>query len=218
MDGSNQEDLLSAILEGRLDDASGLLTQAARSVGYASMVATLLEPTLFKIGELWSSENISLAQGYVAGKLAERVLTEAAEAGEGSVSASPKGSVVLGNVEDDYHALGRRMVASFLRLDGWTVHDLGNDVDAAAFVNAALKTGSAVIGASSMMLTTARNLPRLRREIDGRGLGGSVKLAVGGAIFRLRPDLIRELGGDGSSATAMEAPALFRELAGAAKR
>lgn len=212
MDGSQQDDLLAAILEGRLDDASGLLTRTAQKIGYASMVATVLEPALFKIGELWSSEHLSLAQGYVAGKLAERVLSEAAAAGEGSVSASPKGSVVLGNVEDDYHALGRRMVASFLRLDGWTVHDLGNDVDAEAFVDAALETGSAIVGASSMMLTTARNLPRLRREIDGRGLGGSLRLAVGGAIFRLRPELVQEFGGDGTSATAMEAPALFREL------
>lgn len=194
------------------------MTAEARERGYLAAIAAELEPVLFRIGELWSSEAISLAQGYVAGKLAERVLTEAAEAGEGAGSAAPKGSAVLGNVEDDYHTLGRRMVAAFLRLDGWIVHDLGSDVGAEAFVDAALKTGSRIIGVSSMMLSTAKNLPRLRREIDGRGLGDGLKLAVGGAIFRLRPELVGELGADGTSATAMEAPALFRELSGGLAR
>lgn len=213
MDAKAKDVLLKAILEGRLDDAMAYLTAEAEREGYASTISASLEPALMAIGELWSQEKISLAQGYVAGKLAERVL-DAALASEDSsgFKASRRGRAVLGNVEDDYHALGRRMVASFLRLDGWEVVDLGNDVEPARFVDAALESDARIIGVSAMMLSTAQNLPRVRDEIEARGLGGRLRLAAGGAIFRLRPELVRELGADGTAATAIEAPALFRAL------
>lgn len=213
MDAKPNDFLLKAILEGRLDDAMAYLTAEAEREGYASTISASLEPALMAIGELWSQEKISLAQGYVAGKLAERVLDAAlASEGSGGIKGSRRGRAVLGNVEDDYHALGRRMVASFLRLDGWEVVDLGNDVEPERFVDAALETDARIIGVSSMMLSTAQNLPRVRDEIEARGLGGRLRLAAGGAIFRLRPELVKELGADGTAATAIEAPALFRAL------
>ena len=124
-----------------------------------------------------------------------------------------RGTAVLGNAEDDYHALGRRMVATFLRLEGWKVHDLGNDVLAATFVDEALATGASVIGVSAMMLTNAHNILRVREELDRRDLSGRVGLAVGGAVFALRPGLVNEVGGDGTALTAVDAPSLFDRLA-----
>lgn len=213
MEAKPNDFLLKAILEGRLDDAMAYLTAQAERDGYASTISASLEPTLMEIGELWSQERISLAQGYVAGKLAERVLDAALTAEDAAgLKARRRGRVVLGNVEDDYHALGRRMVASFLKLDGWEVVDLGNDEEPRRFVDAALEAEARIIGVSSMMLSTAQNLPRIRDEIEARGLGGRLRLAAGGAIFRLRPELVKELGADGTAATAIEAPALFRAL------
>jgi methanogenic corrinoid protein MtbC1 len=45
----------------------------------------------------------------------------------------------MGNVEDDYHVLGRSMVVSFLRIKGWKVVDLGCDVGARDFVDQAVR-------------------------------------------------------------------------------
>jgi len=83
----------------------------------------------------------------------------------------------------------------------------------AEFVDAALAEGARVIGVSAMMLTNAENIARVRAELDRRGLSGRVKLAVGGAVFVMRPELVAEVGGDGTAATAMDAPALFERLA-----
>ncbi len=187
------------------------------SDGYAAMIHDFLDPTLQRIGNMWSLGTISLAQGYVAGKVAELVLNKAIESGESASLSDNQGIAVLSNIEDDFHALGRKMVASFLRLDGWKVEDLGNDVIPSAFVDTALKLNAKVIGASAMMLSTALNVRALRAELDSRGLSGSIQLAVGGAVFRMRPGLVDEVGGDGSAASAMEAPALFRALQERAK-
>jgi len=48
-------------------------------------------------------------------------------------------------------------------------------------------------------------------------LTGRIQLAVGGAIFVLRPGLVQEVGGDGTARNAFLVPALMAELAARAK-
>lgn len=210
------EELLAAIVEAERQRASGILDEWAAEHSYEAAVAELLTPTLIEFGNRWAAEGheVSLAQGYVAAKVAEDLLGKvlAHREATGNTPEVERGTVVLGNVEDDYHPLGRKMVAAFLRMAGWRVHDLGVDVEAAAFVNAAVAEGARVIGASAMMLSTARNVPKLRAELDQRGLSGRIQLAVGGAVFKLRPELVAEFGGDGTAGDALQTPALIEKL------
>jgi methanogenic corrinoid protein MtbC1 len=196
--------------------ANVLLDTWAQEHGYDRLLTEVLEPTLLRIGEEWcSSETFSLAQMYVAAKLAEDVLSKIAARTQPGGGAQPtKGPVVIGNIEDDFHALGRRMVGTFLRAEGWIIHDLGNDVLPETFVDKALEAGARVIGVSAMMLTTARNIQRLREEIDRRGLAGQIQMAVGGAVFLVTPGLVEEVGGDGTARNALGAARLFDELWG----
>ena len=113
--------------------------------------------------------------------------------------------MVIGNIEEDFHALGRQMVRTFSRAEGWDVIDLGNDVPAAEFVSKALAAGARVIGVSAMMSTTAGNVAKVRAEIDRRGLNGRLRLAVGGAVFVVLPGLADEVGADGSAPNALAA-------------
>ena len=211
--GSLREALYALMLEAKREEALRLLLEHAETHGFQAAVNDLLEPVLERAGEAWHRENLSLAQGYVAGKIAEDLLVAAAESG-GDLPLDVKGPVVIGNVEDDYHSLGRKMVSVFLRAAGWKVIDLGNDVLPGEFVDAAVAHGARVIGVSAMMLTTAENIRALRTEIETRGLGGKVQLAVGGAVFKLRPELMLEVGGDGTAPSAIEAPELFERLWG----
>ena len=206
-----KEDLFSLMLDAEREGAVAMLLGFARGRGFQAAVNDLLEPVLQRVGEDWSRERISLAQGYVAGKIAEDVLLAAASS-HGDLRLDVKGPVILGNVEDD--SLGRKMVGVFLRAAGWKVVDLGNDVSPAAFVDAAVEHGARVIGVSAMMLTTAENIRAVRAELDSRGLSGRIRLAVGGAVFKLRPELVREVGGDGTAASAIQAPPLFDRLWG----
>lgn len=205
--------LYRCVLEADRTGAAALLDRIVEERGFRVAIAELLEPTLRMVGERFAKDRLSLAQGYVAGKIAEDLLaTIDASAYPAEGAASERKSAVLGNAEDDYHALGRRMVSAFLRVDGWRVEDLGNDVLAGAFVDRAEETGAKVIGVSAMMLTNALNISKIREELERRNLSGRIKLAVGGAVFAMRPDLVSEVGGDGTAATAMDAPALFRAL------
>ena len=207
-----RKQLFDRILTGDRQGAVTLLDQWAQRCHWRNTISELLEPVLDEVGRCWSAEKISLAAGYLAGKIAEDILLKAAEAEE--AIRETKGIVVLGNVEDDYHSLGRKLVGIFLRTAGWRVIDLGNDVQAVDFVNAAEANEAAVIGVSAMMLTTAENIRRVREELDRRKLSGRIKLAVGGAVFRIRPELVAEVGGDGTAASAVDVPYLMAELTG----
>lgn len=183
--------------------------------GYQSTIEELLEPALLLFGEHWmKSKDVTLAHGYIAGKVSQDILEKVmALKGEGiDVGKKLKGPIVMGNIEDDYHALGRMMVVNFLRSSGWEVHDLGNDTLAAAFVDKAVNVGAEVIGVSAMMYTTAVNIKKLRQEIDERGLADRIKLAVGGAVFILRPELVAEVGGDGTAKNAFTAVKCIDDL------
>ena len=215
--------LYRLIIEADRTEARVMLAAAVGTMGYDDTLRTILEPTLRMVGERWASDGISLAQGFVAGKVAEDFMvlgktagTPRPASGADEVAADETGLpariAVLGNVEDDYHVLGRSMVASFLEIEGWQVVDLGCDVLAEDFVDRAMEVGACVIGASAMMLTTARNIAKIRQELDARNLADHLKLAVGGAVFAMRPDLVVEVGGDGTARTALEAPALFERL------
>jgi len=209
-----QQSLIERIQQADRAGANALMDVWASENGYERLLTGVLDPALVRIGEDWcSSETFTLAQVYIAAKVTEDVLTKIAKERElrPEVRLS-KGPVVIGNIEEDFHALGRRMVGTFLRAEGWTVHDLGNDVPAEVFVDKAQEIGARVIGVSAMMMTTARMIRQVRDEIDCRGLSGRIQLAVGGAVFHVCPGLVEEVGGDGTADNALGAPGLFDRL------
>ena len=176
-------------------------------------MADVIEPVLTEVGRRWNEEGVSLAQGYITAKITEDALNKVvAERADKNEISERKGPVIMGNIEDDSHSLGRKMVVTFLEADGWEVRDLGNDVLADEFVDTALEIGAKVIGVSAMMYTTAQNIRKVRDEIDNRNLTGKIQLAAGGAVFVLRPELIKEVGGDGTARNAIGAPELFSKL------
>lgn len=205
------DQLFEAMLKADRPAAVAVTDQfIAAGVPHDRIILDILDPALVRIGVLWEQESASLAQTFVAAKIAEDVLLRCLP---GAGAATPHRSpVVIGNIEDDFHSLGRRIVGTFLRAAGWEVHDLGNDVPAEQFVDKAIEVHAVVIGVSAMMQTTALNIRKVRELIDARGLQGRLKLAVGGAVFNWRPDLVAEAGGDGTAQSAAGVDALLRRL------
>lgn len=205
--------LINKIIEARRAEAVDFIRNIAEKVGYLNAINQVLEPVLIEIGEMWSAEKLSLAQGYVAAKITEDLLLYAVETKEWQVIAADRHTpVVLANIEDDFHSLGRKMVSTFLQASGWEVIDMGNDVTAHDIVDKAIELQAPLIGVSAMMYTTALNIKKVRQEIDSRNLQHKIKLAVGGAIFKVRPELVHEVGGDGTCTSATQAPQLFSQL------
>ena len=214
MDTFEQQEMLSHLInEGEKDQAVKFLAELAGQTSFKEVIFKVLEPLLMKWGRLWMQGKLSLAHGYISGKVAEEFYLLAAKDPEFNKSTElKKGTVVIGNAEDDFHPLGRHLVSIYAQASGWNMIDLGTDVLAEVFVEKAIEHKADIIAVSAMMFTTAKNILKVRQEMDKNGLTGKVKLAVGGAVFKLRPELVVEVGGDGTADNAMEAPELFEKL------
>jgi methylmalonyl-CoA mutase cobalamin-binding domain/chain len=181
--------------------------------GYSNLASSLLLPVINRFTEKYfSSNDVSLSRGYVASRYAEEIMQMVLKETAQAPIKETKGPVVIGNIEDDFHALGRKIVTTFLKTSGWKVYELGNDITAKEFVDAAVENGAKIIGVSAMMYATAINIKKVREELDKRGLSGKIQLAVGGAVFIMRPELVEMVGGDGTAQTAATASSLFDEL------
>lgn len=214
MENIEKQNLIADFIkEGEKDQAVKQLKNWADESNFRTVILNILEPMLVAWGKLWMKGELSLAHGYLSGKVAEEFYMLASQNEEFVASSvRNKGKVIIGNIEDDFHPLGRRLVSIYSQAAGWDIIDLGNDVPAELFVEKAIENDAQIIAVSSMMFTTARNIINVRKEMDKHSISGKVKLAVGGAVFKLRPELVAEVGGDGTAGTAMEAPELFEKL------
>ncbi len=209
---SEKDILTEDIIKLDLSDAEKVIEQWIKSKGIQSLFTDLIEPLLADIGDKYNNRQISMAQIYIASKIARDCIAQyESELANGDLSVT-KGPVIIGNIEDDCHQLGRRIVGSFLRVNGWDICDMGIDVPVKELVDKAVEIGARVIGVSAMIYTTAENIRMLRNEIVDRGMDGKIKIAAGGAVFRMRPELVSEVGADGTSLTAAGAPELFERL------
>jgi 5-methyltetrahydrofolate--homocysteine methyltransferase len=121
-----------------------------------------------------------------------------------------RGKVVLGSVRGDLHDIGKNLVAILLRGAGFEVIDLGHDVHAEAFVDAAVDAGANVIGMSALLTTTMARMKEVVELLRQRGLAGRIRTIVGGAP--VSADFARAIGADDYAFDAAHAVERVRGL------
>ena len=159
----------------------------------------------FESGELWLPH---LVLGAEAMEAAIKVLE--AHMARSELESTSKGTVVIGTVEGDIHDLGLRIVASMLRANGFTVHDLGCDTSSLTFISKAREVDADIIALSSLMTTT---MPFMRDVIDAlnsAGLRERYKVLVGGGP--VTREWAQAIGADGYAEDAAEAVRVAKKL------
>lgn len=185
--------------------------RAALAAGQSAedLVLRVISPALNAVGERWSRHEASLTQVYAAGRIAEELVAELLPAL--CPSHLGQGTVVIGNAPGDCHGLGRQIVATFLRLAGFEVIDLGLDVSPHTFVAQARSSQARVIAISALMVHTAMRVVEVRRLLDEENMG-DVNVIVGGAPFNMHPHLYQRVGADAMGRDAGEAVNVVRRL------
>ena len=115
------------------------------------------------------------------------------------------GSAVIGTVRGDMHDIGKNLVKIMMEGSGIEVYDLGTDVPAEQFIEAAIEHGCGIIACSSLLTTTMNEMRKVVSLADKRGIRGKVKILIGGAP--ISQSFCDEIGAD-----------IYTEDAGAAAR
>lgn len=126
----------------------------------------------------------------------------------GNASLAPKGSIVIGTVQGDQHDIGKNLVAIMLECAGFNIINLGKDVEADKFIEAAQQNGAEVIALSALLTTTLGSMKAIVSKIKSEK--NAPKTLVGGApVTQAFADSI---GADGFSPDATGAVAVARRL------
>lgn len=120
------------------------------------------------------------------------------------------GRVVIGSVHGDLHDIGKNLVGIMLKGAGFEVLDLGHDVPAGRFVDAAQEHEASVIGLSALLTTTMPVMKDVVELVRARGLAGRVRVIVGGAP--VSEAWAREIGADSYGYDAANAVERVRAL------
>ncbi len=91
------------------------------------------------------------------------------------------GKVVIGTVHGDLHDIGKNLVGIMLKGAGFEVVDLGRDVPAEKFIEAAIESDAKVIGMSALLTTTMPVMKKVIELAKEEGVYDRVKIIVGGA-------------------------------------
>lgn len=140
----------------------------------------VIAPAMERIGELWASGSISVADEHLASSISQRALVRLFEimCVTRKVPAASRERVLLAAVEGQRHALGVQMVADVLEGAGFDVIFMGKDVSVTDLRHAVEQNRPAVVGL-------------------GFGISASVNLLADSlrAVYEVAPEARVMLGG-----------------------
>lgn len=92
-----------------------------------------------------------------------------------------KGKVIIGTVKGDLHDIGKNLVSMMMEGAGFTVIDLGVDVNAETFVEKLKETGADILAMSALLSTTMPGMQSTIEALREAGLRDKAKVMIGGA-------------------------------------
>lgn len=133
-----------------------------------------------ELGDLFGMGEVFLPELIFATEVMKIVSTEI----EGKMDMSSmksKGVFIIGTVEGDVHDIGKGIVASLVKTNGIEVYDLGREVPAEKFAEAAIEHNAQFVGSSALLTTTMTVQKDIEEALKEAGIRDKVKTLVGGA-------------------------------------
>ena len=120
------------------------------------------------------------------------------------------GRVVIGTVKGDFHDIGKNLVAAMLEGGGFEVIDLGIDVSAEKFAEAAHERTGTLVAMSALLTTTMPQMKKVIEQLEVEGLRNTSKVIIGGAP--VTSEFATQIGADGYSNNASAAVTLAKSF------
>ncbi|MDD2393677.1 MAG: cobalamin-dependent protein, partial [Eubacteriales bacterium] len=91
------------------------------------------------------------------------------------------GKIILGTVKGDLHDIGKNLVGMMMEGKGLEVVDLGVDVPAEKFIDAAIEHNANVVCCSALLTTTMGEMKNVVEVAKAKGVREKLTIMVGGA-------------------------------------
>ncbi len=199
--------LTESIKAGKRKDAKAATEQALSENIDPQQILAALTMGMDDVGRRFKANEIFVPEVLVAARsmkssmeLLEPVLAESGY--------TPDHTVIIGTVEGDLHDIGKNLVAMMLKGANFSVVDLGTNVGAQAFVEAAQTHKASLIGLSALLTTTMTAMREAVALFREQGL--AAKVMIGGAP--ITEQFAQDIGADGYATDAASSVDLARSL------
>ena len=160
-----------------------------------------LKNSLVKIGDLFEAEEYFLSDLIIAAdtfkeasKLMEPYFPKKQD--------ESKGKVVMGTVEGDMHDIGKNIIITLLRSEGFEVIDLGIDVSAENFLEAAKETHPNIVGLSGLLTSSKEPMKKTIELIKNKYQSTDKIIFIVGGVA-INEDWIKDTGADYGTTNAI---------------
>jgi methanogenic corrinoid protein MtbC1 len=162
------------------EDGADELARAALDQGIPpnDVLTMALVPAMDRVGQKFSENKIFVPQMLMSAKAMSAAMAHLKPYFQsGDVKA--KGTFIIGTVRGDLHDIGKNLVAMMVEGGGWSIVDLGVDVNENTFNRAIADNPGAVVGLSALLTTTMANMEVIVRKI--KEVNPGTRILVGGA-------------------------------------
>jgi len=205
------EDVYSAVIDGKVDDAAAGVVQGLNDgITVDDLLKKGLLAAMDLVGERFGEGDIFIPQVIWSAKAMQAgmdLLRPHFTEGQQEKSAR----IIIGTAEGDIHDIGKNLVGMMLEGAGFEVVDLGVGVKPELFVEKAVEEKADIIGVSALLTTTMMSMAEVVKLKNEKGLS-SLKVIIGGAPLSL--DFCKEIGADAYGVDAMDAVVKVKELMG----
>ena len=193
---------------GKVAAVKELITKALEEgVSAASILQDALLPGMDVVGEKFKNNQIYVPEVLIAARAmnAGAAMLKPYLSEEG---VTERGTVVIGTVKGDLHDIGKNLVGMMMEGKGLRVIDLGTDVPADRFVEAAKENDADIIACSALLTTTMGEMKSVVEKTKAAGL--KARVIIGGAP--ITQNFCDSIGADGYTADAASAAELALSL------
>ena len=187
--------------------AKEIIDNQCEQSGAMATIEKIIVPALKHIGDGWEFGDLSLAQIYMSGKLCEEIIDNIIPANDPQRHNDVNMAIA---VLEDHHTLGKNIIYSTLRANGFELIDYGAGISVDNLVEKVIKDGVEILLISVLMLRSALRVANLVEKLHKTG--SATKVVVGGAPFRFDKQLYKEVGATASGNNSKDAINLVRRM------
>jgi methylmalonyl-CoA mutase cobalamin-binding domain/chain len=176
------QELKDAVIAGIPDRAVKAAKQVvAEKIDPVQAIEQGLKAGITVVGEGYASGDLFLPDLVLAAetmKAASNILEK--EIIEAGIEREKQGKIILGTVKGDLHDIGKTILATLLTSHGFDVVDLGVNVSEEEFLDAVRNEKPDVVGLSSLLTVTTKEISKVIESLKREELRGTVKVIIGG--------------------------------------
>jgi methylmalonyl-CoA mutase cobalamin-binding domain/chain len=174
------ESLSQAVADLHEDTAKTLVKAKVQAGVPVTEILSELQSGLAEVGTRYEKNEYFITELMFAAQIMKEIMIDLEPLLAGAPSLAKKGKVVIGTVAGDVHDIGKDVVVSMLRADGFEVIDLGVDVDPETFVEAVRSSGAHIVGMSVFLTMSFDAAAATVRAFERAGLRDKVSIMIGG--------------------------------------